>query len=219
MDISNSTHPKFSYNDSDLTVCSSDNVLFCVHKTNLADHSAVFQDMLHIGRGIGNTSAIPIPRASVTDAQNVSSSNTINLTESSETLAVLLAMCYPHREPPVSVETLPATAMLNCYEATVKYEMWVATLALKGFVEYAWRSLLCHRTERTNRPLATKEPVLVAALAYRLRDSKLLARCERAILDLDLLGNANEYATKAGAAWGPLVRLGFSQYETTTDTS
>lgn len=107
------THPNFAFDDSDLTVCSSDNVLFRVHVHNLADHSSIFQDMLCVGQDAGS----------------------VPLQESSQTLAIIFAMCYPLREAPLDFSSLPAETILDCYEATLKYEMWVGELALRGFVE------------------------------------------------------------------------------------
>lgn len=67
---------------------------------------------------------------------------------------------------------------------------------------------------RSSRPIVDKDPIRVAALGYRLRDSKLLIRCELPILRLSMLEQSKEYAAKAGAVWAELVRFHSSLADT-----
>lgn len=108
------THPSFDFPDSNVTLCSPEGTLFRVHHANLVACSVTFRDMFHVGKP---------------------SDEIIQLSESSTTLARLLAMCYPAEDPPVDFSSLELKAVLDCYEAVVKYQMWVAGLALRGFVE------------------------------------------------------------------------------------
>lgn len=107
-------HALFDFADSDVTLLSSDGTHFRVHTANLAAVSMKFRDMV--------SSATP-------------SDDVVPLGESAATLALLLAMCYPAEDPPVDFSTLEAATVLDCYEAAVKYQMWVAGLALRSFVE------------------------------------------------------------------------------------
>ncbi|EJD42503.1 hypothetical protein AURDEDRAFT_185944 [Auricularia subglabra TFB-10046 SS5] len=166
-------HPQFDFADSDFVLQSSDNVLFRVHKANLGAFSAVFRNMF--GDAEGQATAEPVPVA-----------------ETSSTLEILLAMCYPAEEPPVDFTTLDARVVLACYEATVKYQMWVAGLALRSFVQ----------------PLVHLEPFLVAKLAHRLNDSALMTATAEETLKCDILAKSQEYAEKAGpTVWPALLEF------------
>ncbi|EJD42502.1 hypothetical protein AURDEDRAFT_114974 [Auricularia subglabra TFB-10046 SS5] len=169
-----STHENFSFPDSDVTLRSSDNILFCVHKANLSAFSVVFRDMFDIGKASNDG-----------QPQN----DPITVTETADTLALLLAMCYPATDPPVDFTSLPSAVILNCYEATVKYKIWVAGLALRSFV----------------LPLVDKDPFLVVKLAYKLKDSVLMNAALAETLKHDILAKSVECAEKAGPLWAALL--------------
>ena len=90
---------KVSASDSDITIRSSDGVLFKVHRTNLARHSDGFpaEDMV-------------IP----------SKDEVVDLTETSETLELLFQYTYPSQaKPPVA--SLPTSEFYSLAEAAEKY--------------------------------------------------------------------------------------------------
>lgn len=169
-----SKNEQFNFPDSDVTLHSSDDVLFAVHKANLSAFSVVFRDMFQIGKAS-------------TDYQQ--REDPIPVSETADTLALLLSMCYPAADPPVDFNTLPSTVILDCYEATVKYQIWVAGLALRSFV----------------LPLVDKDPFLVTKLAYKLKDSVLMNAALAETLKHDILANSTQYAEKAGPLWAALL--------------
>lgn len=52
-------------------------------------------------------------------------------------IEVLLQMCYPADDetPPLDFATVDIALLLDEYEVTVKYQMWLAGLALRSLVE------------------------------------------------------------------------------------
>ncbi|KZW03528.1 hypothetical protein EXIGLDRAFT_721745 [Exidia glandulosa HHB12029] len=165
-------HTSFNFADSDVTLRSSDNVLFRVHRANLMACSVTFRDMFHVGK---------------------ETDEAVQLSETSSTLAHLLAMCYPAEDPPVDFSLLASGDILACYEAAVKYQMWVAGLALRSFVE----------------PVVHIDPFRVVRSAHTLSDSVLMQKAVKATLELDILGNTAEYRVKAGITWTSLLEYHF----------
>jgi len=110
-------HPNFNHPDSDVILQSSDNILFLVHKANLCSASLVFKDMFLVGSPDQSPSSEPIV-----------------VSERAGALELLLAMCYP-REEPIDFAKVENALVLDCYEMSVKYGMWVAGYALRSFVE------------------------------------------------------------------------------------
>ncbi|KZV80050.1 hypothetical protein EXIGLDRAFT_845911 [Exidia glandulosa HHB12029] len=165
-------HTSFNFADSDVTLRSSDNVLFRVHRANLMACSVTFRDMFHVGK---------------------ETDEAVALSEKSSTLAHLLAMCYPAEDPPVDFSLLASGDILDCYEAAVKYQMWVAGLALRSFVE----------------PVVHMDPFRVVRSAHTLNDSVLMQKAVKATLELDILANAAEYRVKAGITWTSLLEYHF----------
>ncbi|KAG8705395.1 hypothetical protein FRC09_002981 [Ceratobasidium sp. 395] len=84
----------------DVTLCSTDGVVFCVHSVVLSLASSVFRDMLAVGTaGIGQA---------------------INLSEDGQTLSLMLDFIYPiHKSP-----TITELALLrSCLEVARKYDL------------------------------------------------------------------------------------------------
>ncbi|KZW03504.1 hypothetical protein EXIGLDRAFT_758853 [Exidia glandulosa HHB12029] len=163
-------HASFNHTDSDVTLASADGTRFHVHLANLAAFSLKFREMIDIGQKDPNVEII-------------------QLSESTETLAILLAMCYPAEDPPVDFSTLEPAVVLGCYEAAVKYQMWVAGLALRSFVE----------------PIVSVDPFQLARLAHKLCESVLLNKAAQATLEVDILANAALYSAKSGPLWSHLL--------------
>jgi hypothetical protein len=160
-----------------------------VHKHNLAALSLIFRDMFHIGDS------------------RLSEKEIVQLSEPSAVLEVLIAMCYPAEEPPYDIGKLPNDVVADCYEATVKYGMWVAGLALRSFITYAVLSY-DNRTLTADgafRPLIASDPFRVVRLAHNLNDSALLADAVRATLDVDILTDTPALRAKTGPLWPDLV--------------
>lgn len=167
-------HPLFNFADSDITLISSDGVRFHVHKARLSAVSMAFKDMFE--------GEIGAPH----DAKD-----TPQLDEAGDTLAILLAMCYPF-EPdaaPFDLLALEPTQLIACYEASEKYRMWVAQ-------QYMLNLLM---------PLVQKDPFRLVRTAYVLRKQNLLAAAARATLAHDVLDNGKQYREAAGETWTALL--------------
>ena len=104
----------------DIILRASDNILFSVHKANLSTLSAFFRDVFHVAS----------PDLSPDDEP-------ITMSERAAVIEVLLQTCYPADDgtPPLDFATVDNALLLDVYEATVKYQMWLAGLALRSFVE------------------------------------------------------------------------------------
>ncbi|EJD42521.1 hypothetical protein AURDEDRAFT_145705 [Auricularia subglabra TFB-10046 SS5] len=164
-------HDAFNFEDADVTLRSRDDMLFRVHKARLATVSAMFRDMFENG----------------TDDADV-----VNVNEDAQTLGVLLPMCYPATSdtPPVDFEALDHAQLMACYEASCKYDMWVATQLL--------RRLLV--------PLVNKDPFNLVRVAFLAQDQDMTARAAKATLELDILKPGDEFQEKAGLTWPALLQ-------------
>lgn len=173
-------HAAFDFADSDVTLRSSDGVLFRVHKARLASHSLMFKDMFeHAADDAGD----------------------VTVGDTADTLAVLLPLCYPSAvggPPPVDLEALDGEQLIVCYEASFKYDMWLASQLL--------RRLLLPRIEA--------DPFRAVRVAYVVQDKDMLSKAAEAALQHDLLANAKtkEYREKAGSAWPALLAY-YIQYK------
>ena len=120
-----STAPTPVYNSrfaigGDIILRAADNVLFSVHKANLSTLSAFFRDMFHVGSPDLSPDSEPI-----------------TMSERAIIIELLLQTCYPADDgtPPLDFSMVEDSLLLAVYEATVKYQMWLAGLALRSFVE------------------------------------------------------------------------------------
>lgn len=170
-DVSDQIHDAFNFEDADVTLKSSDGVRFRVHKARLATVSVMFRDMFENG----------------TDDAGV-----VSVGETAATLGVLLPMCYPASSdtPPVDLERLDHSQLMQCFEASCKYDMWVATQLL--------RRLLV--------PLVDKDPFSLVRVAFVVQDKDLLAKAAEATLALDILAPGDQLQEKAGTAWPALLQ-------------
>ncbi|EJD42519.1 hypothetical protein AURDEDRAFT_152800 [Auricularia subglabra TFB-10046 SS5] len=166
-------HPLFNFGDSDITLISSDGVSFHVHKARLSAVSLMFKEMFDTAIGTSND-----PK------------DTPQLDEPADTLAVLLAMCYPFEpdEAPFDLVALVPSQLMACYEASEKYRMWVAQ-------QYMLNLLM---------PLVQKDPFRLVRTAYVLRKQNLLTAAARATLEHDIL-EKTQYREDAGNTWVALL--------------
>jgi len=104
----------------DIILRTSDDIHFSVHQANMVILSAFFHDMFHVG-----------------SAQLSPNSEPITMPERVAVIEVLLQMCYPADDetPPLDFATVDIALLLDEYEVTVKYQMWLAGLALRSLVE------------------------------------------------------------------------------------
>ncbi|EJD42522.1 hypothetical protein AURDEDRAFT_185954 [Auricularia subglabra TFB-10046 SS5] len=104
-------HALFDFDDSDITLQSSDGVRFRVHKGRLSANSLFFKDIFDGGLG-----------------QAAGAADVPQLQEPAATLAVLFAMCYPFDpdDAPFDLVGMDPALLMSCYEASEKYTMWVA---------------------------------------------------------------------------------------------
>ncbi|KAH7098703.1 hypothetical protein BKA62DRAFT_660441 [Auriculariales sp. MPI-PUGE-AT-0066] len=167
-------HPSFSSLDADVILQSVNSTLFCVHKVNLCALSAFFRDMFYVGN----------PDLSPRD-------DPILVSEPDTVLELLLPMFYPVDDltTPTDFTKVESALLMQCYEATGKYQMWLASLALRSFVE----------------PVISIDPFLVINLANRTNDSALLTKAVKASLAFDILADVSWYCEKTGVLWPKLV--------------
>lgn len=100
-----------SPNDSDITIRSSDGVLFKVHKKNLEMHSEGFP-----GEEVATLNEI------------------VNLTETSTTLELLFQ--YMYRQPQPDLGKVPFTVLASLAEAAEKYRVFPAIEVCKIYMRY-----------------------------------------------------------------------------------
>lgn len=169
-------HPRFDFNDSDITLWSCERVGFRVHKARLASASLFFHQMFD------GTLGLKTPSEDATQ-----------LAEPADTLAVLFAMCYPfypHDAPfELFSESLDIALLISCYEASEKYGMWVA------------RQVMEHRVMQ----LVPKDPFRLVRTGYVLRNQALLTAAAHATLRCNILGDGAKYREKAGNTWASLL--------------
>lgn len=98
--------------DSDMTLQSSDDVLFKVHHANLEMHSQVFADAASTTSSTGSREG---PRKS---------EHIVPLTEPSNVLELMLQYTYLQRQPDLS--SVPFELLSELAEAVEKYELYCA---------------------------------------------------------------------------------------------
>ncbi|KAJ6592909.1 hypothetical protein B0H19DRAFT_975629, partial [Mycena capillaripes] len=96
---------RFSANDADMMISSSDGMLFKVHRKNLEVHSAIFANA-----------------ENATRPEN--GDDIVHLTESSDALDLLFQFMYP--QPPPDVRTLEFKIFASLAEAAEKYVVYAA---------------------------------------------------------------------------------------------
>ncbi len=138
--MSTEAGPPFNEPTADIIICSSDNVLFRLHRIILSLASDFFKDML----------SLPQPGNHSPDISDDSCANglpVINVTEPSEVLDRLFRLCYPVDDPALgTIHELRSTL-----EAALKYQMAEAIKL----------------TKKRLRSLASREPLRVYAIACR----------------------------------------------------
>lgn len=126
----------FGNHGSDLTLRSSDNVLFRVHKARLVG-SAVFRDMLELGNDDGKqwSSCNKIKTVSSPAAQQDNNLVfEVPMTEDARTLEDLLPFFYDDTDDYPDVDAMDFDRVLAVYSASLKYSM--------SLVEHVYRARL-----------------------------------------------------------------------------
>lgn len=138
--MSSEASPPFNEPTADIIVCSSDNVLFRLHRIILSLASDFFKDMLSIpqpGHHSPTTSADP----------SINGIPVIHVPEPSDVLDRLFRLCYPVDDPALGT----THELRSTLEAALKYQM---TEAIKI-------------TKRRLRSLAARDPLKAYAIACR----------------------------------------------------
>ncbi|KAI5480546.1 hypothetical protein MNV49_000242 [Pseudohyphozyma bogoriensis] len=97
--------PNFNASDADLTLLSSDNVKFAVHRYNLAAASQVFSDMIQLGQPHGPTHK----------------QEDVKLEETAEVLEIVLPYTYPAWVKPFELDFPKSFDVIKAFD---KYGIW-----------------------------------------------------------------------------------------------